>query len=181
VGYESEAAFSKAFKRWVGTAPGAYRKAARANGQSVQSESSAHASAWGGGLVLATLWDWIRGDLTPQARVITAVLPGVLALGYMLAAMVVFAIRNRTREAYGDAELLRRGATPILGMWLRQYFAWLMRPLVGALVGLRLPPNAVTTLSLLLAVGAAVAAAAGRMALGGWLFVASGLCDFLDG
>lgn len=32
VGYESEAAFSKAFKRWVGTAPGAYRRAARQNG-----------------------------------------------------------------------------------------------------------------------------------------------------
>jgi len=32
VGYESEAAFSKAFKRWVGAAPGAYRKAARVNG-----------------------------------------------------------------------------------------------------------------------------------------------------
>jgi len=32
VGYESEAAFSKAFKRWVGSAPGAYRKAARGNG-----------------------------------------------------------------------------------------------------------------------------------------------------
>jgi AraC-like DNA-binding protein len=29
VGYESEAAFSKAFKRWVGSAPGAYRKAAK--------------------------------------------------------------------------------------------------------------------------------------------------------
>lgn len=32
VGYESEAAFSKAFKRWMGSAPGAYRKAARAAG-----------------------------------------------------------------------------------------------------------------------------------------------------
>jgi AraC-like DNA-binding protein len=31
VGYESEAAFSKAFKRAIGTAPGAYRRAARAN------------------------------------------------------------------------------------------------------------------------------------------------------
>jgi AraC family transcriptional regulator, alkane utilization regulator len=29
VGYESEAAFSKAFKRWLGSSPGAYRKAAR--------------------------------------------------------------------------------------------------------------------------------------------------------
>jgi AraC-like DNA-binding protein len=26
VGYEAEAAFSKAFKRWIGTAPGAYRR-----------------------------------------------------------------------------------------------------------------------------------------------------------
>ena len=32
VGYESEAAFSKAFKRAVGTAPGAYRRAKRASG-----------------------------------------------------------------------------------------------------------------------------------------------------
>jgi AraC-like DNA-binding protein len=29
VGYDSEAAFSKAFKRWVGSAPGAYRRASR--------------------------------------------------------------------------------------------------------------------------------------------------------
>ena len=32
IGYESEAAFSKAFKRWSGIAPGAYRRAARTQG-----------------------------------------------------------------------------------------------------------------------------------------------------
>jgi AraC-like DNA-binding protein len=31
VGYDSEAAFSKAFKRAVGSAPGAYRRAAKAS------------------------------------------------------------------------------------------------------------------------------------------------------
>lgn len=35
VGYDSEAAFSKAFKRAIGTAPGAYRRAARMPGLSV--------------------------------------------------------------------------------------------------------------------------------------------------
>ena len=45
----------------------------------------------------------------------------------------------------------------------------------------RLPPAAITTLSLLLASGAAAAIAAGRMALGGWLFILAGMCDFLDG
>ncbi|MCY1557526.1 Helix-turn-helix domain protein [compost metagenome] len=32
-GYESEAAFSRAFKRWVGTSPGAARQAARRGAQ----------------------------------------------------------------------------------------------------------------------------------------------------
>lgn len=32
VGYESEAAFSKAFKRWAGVAPGAYRRSSKATG-----------------------------------------------------------------------------------------------------------------------------------------------------
>jgi AraC-like DNA-binding protein len=41
VGYESEAAFSKAFKRWVGSAPGAYRKAARGNGAVVAEAETA--------------------------------------------------------------------------------------------------------------------------------------------
>ncbi|MBK7586430.1 MAG: AraC family transcriptional regulator [Myxococcales bacterium] len=41
VGYESEAAFSKAFKRWVGAAPGAYRRSARSNGVTTSVESHA--------------------------------------------------------------------------------------------------------------------------------------------
>ncbi len=32
VGYDAEAAFSKAFKRWIGVAPGAYRRKAEARG-----------------------------------------------------------------------------------------------------------------------------------------------------
>jgi AraC-like DNA-binding protein len=30
VGYDAEAAFSKAFKRWIGVAPGAYRRTSEA-------------------------------------------------------------------------------------------------------------------------------------------------------
>ncbi len=45
VGYESEAAFSKAFKRWVGAAPGAYRKAARGSSRPPAPAVEDHAAA----------------------------------------------------------------------------------------------------------------------------------------
>jgi AraC-like DNA-binding protein len=33
VGYDAEAAFSKAFKRWIGVAPGAYRRTSESRSQ----------------------------------------------------------------------------------------------------------------------------------------------------
>lgn len=131
--------------------------------------------------MLETLRDWIFGDLSPEARVVTALAPLVLVLGYLLAGAVVYSWRSARSGQPRDAEVARRGSTLILGMWVRQYFTWLTRPLLRALVMLRLPPNAVTMLSFLLALAAAVAVAAGRMALGGWLFVAAGVCDAVDG
>jgi phosphatidylglycerophosphate synthase/putative flippase GtrA len=130
---------------------------------------------------LTTLLSWIRGDLSPEERIWSAAAPAIAVLAYMILGMVAFAVRNALHGRYRDAETEARGASLLLGMWLRQYFTWLMRPLLGMLLRARVPSNAVTTLSLLLATGAAVALAAGRMALGGWLFVAAGVCDFLDG
>ena len=42
-------------------------------------------------------------------------------------------------------------------------------------------PNAVTSVSVLLAAAGGVAVALGRFSLGGWLYLCSGACDFLDG
>jgi phosphatidylglycerophosphate synthase len=61
------------------------------------------------------------------------------------------------------------------------FFTWLMRPWVNALVRLEVSPNAITSLSLALSLAAGVALAMGRFALGGWLYVGAGMCDFLDG
>lgn len=128
-----------------------------------------------------TLLEWASGHLSPEARILTAIAPVALVGGYVVVGMIVFAIRNAIRPPYHDADVERRGSTPLINMWLRRYFSWAMSPLCSLLVRLALPPNAVTTLSLLFATGSAVSLAAGRMALGGWLFVAAGLCDFLDG
>ncbi len=131
--------------------------------------------------MLESLQRWIEGDLSPAARVVTAAGPALLVLAYLAVGALVFSLRNSRRGPFRDEDVEGRGATPIIGMWWRRFFVWSMRPLISMLVRMRLPPNAITTLSLLLAVAAAVAVAAGRFALGGWLFLVSGLCDYLDG
>jgi phosphatidylglycerophosphate synthase/putative flippase GtrA len=131
--------------------------------------------------VIETLLEWIGGQLSPSARVWTAAAPALLLLGAVVAGMGVFAVRNAVRGPYRDPDVERRGSSWLLNMWVRRYFSWLMRPLLSLVLTTRLPPAAITTLSLLLATGAAVAMAAGRMALGGWLFVTAGICDFMDG
>lgn len=64
---------------------------------------------------------------------------------------------------------------------LRHSFARTMRPWWTLLARAHVPPNAVTSLSMAVAAGASIAIAAGRFALGGWLFVTAGALDFLDG
>ncbi len=54
-------------------------------------------------------------------------------------------------------------------------------PLVEALVRAGVTPNALTTLGAVVILAASVAFGTGRIALGGWLILVSGLIDTLDG
>lgn len=131
------------------------------------------------GVMVDTLWNWLAGNLSPVARIWTAAAPALALVAYIVGGMAIFALRNRSGR-FHDAEIEAR-ASKLFGSWLRQYFAWLMRPILSLTLRSKLPPNAITMLSLLLASASGVALAAGRMALGGWLYVAAGACDFLDG
>jgi phosphatidylglycerophosphate synthase len=129
----------------------------------------------------ATLMNWLQGDLSPETRVWTAAAPALVLAALVVVAMVAFSLNNRWRGPYHDADVESRGSTWLIGMWFRRCFVWALQPILSLLLRTRLPPAAITTLSLLLAAGAAAAIAAGRMALGGWLFVSAGICDALDG
>lgn len=99
-----------------------------------------------------------------------------VGLGY-----AVYALQRWRGAPFRDAEMESRGATPLLGMGLRLFFSWLMRPLWRGLWRMRVSADAITVLSALLAVASGFAVAVGSFALGGWLYLATGLCDFLDG
>jgi len=124
------------------------------------------------------VWSWITGNLDAEPRIISAVLPAVIIIGYLVLGVPVYLLRRRR---YRDRELEQRGSSVLLSMPLRIYFSWAIRPLYRLVERSGLPPTAITTLSWLLSVAAGVALAVGRFALGGWLFLAAGLCDFFDG
>ena len=115
----------------------------------------------------------------------TLALVGLLAPGAILVLIFIggfFVYLARTRLAgTPDREMQQRGASLILGPFLRNYFAWLMSPLLRAVLASGLAASSVTWLALVLATGSGVALGAGHFALGGWLFLGSGFCDFLDG
>lgn len=107
--------------------------------------------------------------------------PGLVLALYLLLGAAAYGLRALRRGAYRDADTAARGQTALLGMGLRQYFSWLMRPLIDRLVGWSIPASALTSVSVLLSCMAALELAAGRFGLGGWLYLLGGACDFLDG
>jgi len=124
---------------------------------------------------------WFTGDLSAGERIWTALLPGIAILIYFVGGAIAYMVRYAIKGPYHDQEMEGRGSSAFLGMGIRRYFAWIMQPIFLLLTRTGLPPFSITVLSFLLAVGAAVALAAGRFALGGWLYLFSGGLDFFDG
>jgi len=124
---------------------------------------------------------WILGDLSPTARVLTALGPAILVTAFFLLGIPVFAVRCLRHGMPKDAETLTRGKSLLVGFFLRHYYFWLTGPLWNMLLRSGIPAHAVTALSGLLGLAAGVAVAAGRFALGGWLFLFAGMLDAADG
>lgn len=130
---------------------------------------------------MPSVTSWLTGRLSTSERIVTSVAPAALLVAVVTIALAVYVVRNATRGRFHDEEMDHRGLGGLIGAEVRHFFAWMVRPLWRAFAVAGVPPNAITTLSLGLAMASGVAVAAGRFALGGWIFVAAGALDFLDG
>jgi phosphatidylglycerophosphate synthase/putative flippase GtrA len=114
-------------------------------------------------------------------RIIGAAGPVLFLLAYFGLAGVAYHALRLSRGPFQDEEMLLRTSGGFASRGIKHFFAWTMRPWWTVLARVGFPPNAITSLSFALALAAAVSAAAGRFALGGWLFVMAGALDFIDG
>jgi phosphatidylglycerophosphate synthase len=124
---------------------------------------------------------WWHGDLSPRARVFTALLPALITVAYFVIGYAAYNVRVLLRGVPRGYEQDARGRTALVGYHLRFYFFWVTNPLWRLLLASGISANMVTALAGVLGAGAAVAAAVGRFALAGWLFMFSGILDVMDG
>jgi len=108
-------------------------------------------------------------------------LPLIGLLLYFLVALALFTIQTLRSGLPVDGEVAERPASRLLGRYLRHYLMWVLAPYERWLVRAGVSPNAVTLASLATAIGAAVALALGHFAVGGWLYLLTGILDILDG
>jgi phosphatidylglycerophosphate synthase/putative flippase GtrA len=124
---------------------------------------------------------WLVGRLSGLERIIGAAGPVLFLLVYFGAAGVAYHALRLWRGPFQDEEMVLRTSGGFASRGIKHFFAWTMRPWWIVLARVGFPPNAITSLSFALALAAAVGTAAGRFALGGWLFVMAGALDFIDG
>jgi phosphatidylglycerophosphate synthase len=130
---------------------------------------------------MGELASWILGDLTPQARVLTALAPVLLVSAYFLTGYAAYLLRTLIWGVPLEYEKELRGRTALVGSHLRFAFFWVMNPLWRLLLATGISANTVTAIAALMGVGAAGAAAMGRFGLAGWLFIFAGILDIMDG
>jgi phosphatidylglycerophosphate synthase/putative flippase GtrA len=124
---------------------------------------------------------WLEGRLSGFERILSAAGPVLFLLAYFGLAAIAYQTLRLWRGPFQDEEMVLRTSGGFASRRVKHFFAWTMRPWWTLLARVGFPPNAITSLSFALALAAAVSVAAGRFALGGWLFVMAGALDFIDG
>jgi len=107
--------------------------------------------------------------------------PAAVVTLYWFIGLAVFTVHSAIWGVRHDRELEARGKSILIGNFLKSYFSWIVRPLWRVILASGISPNAVTVIAMILGGVAGVAVAGGRFALGGWLFLLSGILDTFDG
>jgi phosphatidylglycerophosphate synthase len=67
------------------------------------------------------------------------------------------------------------------GLFLARYLVWVIQPMEKLLLGIRVSPNTITAVSLLMCAACGVAAGLGQLGAAVWLYTMAGILDIVDG
>ena len=119
--------------------------------------------------------------MSPGIKVWLPLAPAAVVSLYWLIGLVVFSVKSAVWGLRHDRELEARGKSILIGNFLKAFFSWIVRPLWRLVLASGISPNGITLIAMLLGGAAGISVASGRFALGGWLFLLSGILDTFDG
>ncbi len=108
-----------------------------------------------------------------------SLLPLIIVNSVFILAIIVFAFLYPKRKKSED--VLRRMHPTFVGVFQRELWYWLNQPLLALFKFLKLTPNMVTGISLVLGFISAYCYMSGMFALAGWILILSATLDILDG
>jgi CDP-diacylglycerol--glycerol-3-phosphate 3-phosphatidyltransferase len=100
---------------------------------------------------------------------------------FWIACFVVFLGISAVRGVPRTARIDRVARSPYLPRIVMEFGYWMLGAPADACVQLGISPNAITTVSLLFTVGAAIGFGCGNFFVGGWLLLIGFMCDAWDG
>ena len=113
------------------------------------------------------------------AQHLAGIVPSLALFAYFFAGVAVYAlVRHRVVT---DQEFRSRPRSAFVSSFLVEYYGWTLRPIERVLVRLRLSPDAITVIGLVMSLLAGAAFALGSFSAGGWLYLGTGTLDILDG
>ena len=107
-----------------------------------------------------------------------AVLNGLI-IGSLFVFLALRALGIVKKEDYIEDHKHR--ATVVLGSTLREFWLWFTSPVERTLIALRVTPNLITTVGLLLSMVAGVFYYMGHVGTAGYMLILGACCDYFDG
>jgi CDP-diacylglycerol--glycerol-3-phosphate 3-phosphatidyltransferase len=95
--------------------------------------------------------------------------------------LAIFAVLAAVRGRPRTERIEKHGGSVLLGSFAGEYAVWFLSQPVKLCTRLRIHPDILSWLGLLLTLGAVPAIAVGHFGLGGWLFMLGAMLDSMDG
>ena len=108
-----------------------------------------------------------------------SLLPLIIALEAVAISFTYYAVTWSRREQ--SEETISRIHKSFIGIFLVEFWYWLTTPLLSFFKILKLTPNRITAISVVLSLFTGYLLAIGEIGAGGWMIVLSGSLDMLDG
>jgi CDP-diacylglycerol--glycerol-3-phosphate 3-phosphatidyltransferase len=115
------------------------------------------------------------------ANLFLSIMPVVVFCSIVVASFLVFCTRVVLYGMPKSPRVQQESNSIFLSKLFMEFWTWFIKPIVQFLIKLRITPDAITIMGAIVAAGAGLAFHFGSFLVGGWMILAAGTFDMLDG